>query len=160
MAHIRLNNASISYPVFNSHSRSLRTAVFSKLGGNLVAHSKSIVVDAIKNLTLNLENGDRLALLGHNGAGKTTLLRALAGVYPPQTGTVDIVGRISSFTDITLGMDAEATGWDNIIFRCAFMGMSFTLWPVYGRGAVHRRVEPRGRATGGRHSGFCRLPAE
>lgn len=125
MAHIRLNNASISYPVFNSHSRSLRTAVFSKLGGNLVAHSKSIVVDAIKNLTLSLENGDRLALLGHNGAGKTTLLRALAGVYPPQTGTVDIKGRISSFTDITLGMDAEATGWDNIIFRCAFMGMSF-----------------------------------
>ena len=125
MAHIHVKNASISYPVFNSHSRSLRTAVFSKLGGNLVAHSNSVVVDAIKNLTFDLENGDRLALVGHNGAGKTTLLRALAGVYPPQSGTIDIEGRISSFTDITLGMDYEATGWDNIIFRCAFLGMSF-----------------------------------
>jgi ABC-type polysaccharide/polyol phosphate transport system ATPase subunit len=125
MAHIRLNNVSISYPIFNSHSRSLRTAVFSKLGGNIVSHNNTVVVDAIKDLTLSLENGDRLALLGHNGAGKTTLLRTLAGVYPPMAGTVDIEGQISSFTDITLGMDMEATGWDNIIFRCAFMGLSF-----------------------------------
>ncbi len=125
MAHVRLTNVSISYPIFNSHSRSLRTAVFSKLGGNIVSHNNTVVVDAIKNLTLNLESGDRIALLGHNGAGKTTLLRTLAGVYPPMKGTVDIEGRISSFTDLTLGMDMEASGWDNIIFRCAFMGMSF-----------------------------------
>jgi ABC-type polysaccharide/polyol phosphate transport system ATPase subunit len=125
MAHIRLNNVSISYPIFNSHSRSLRTAVFSKLGGNIVSHNNTVVVDAIKNLTLGLENGARLALLGHNGAGKTTLLRTLAGVYPPMAGTVDIEGQISSFTDITLGMDMEASGWDNIVFRCAFMGLSF-----------------------------------
>jgi ABC-type polysaccharide/polyol phosphate transport system ATPase subunit len=63
--------------------------------------------------------------LGHNGAGKTTLLRALAGVYTPQKGEVDMEGRISSFTDITLGMDMEASGWENIIFRCAFMGLTF-----------------------------------
>lgn len=125
MAHIHLNNVSISYPIFNSHSRSLRTAVFSKLGGNIVSHNNTVVVDAIKDLTLNLENGDRIALLGHNGAGKTTLLRTFAGVYPPLRGTVDIEGRISSFTDITLGMDMEANGWDNIIFRCAFMGLTF-----------------------------------
>ncbi|GAA3099383.1 ABC transporter ATP-binding protein [Rhizobium viscosum] len=125
MAHIRVKNVSISYPIFNAHSRSLRTAVFSKLGGTIVAHNNTVVVDAIKDLTLNLENGDRLALLGHNGAGKTTLLRALAGVYPPLKGSIDIEGRISSFTDITLGMDTEASGWDNIIFRCAFMGLSF-----------------------------------
>lgn len=125
MAHVRLRNVSISYPIFNAHSRSLRTAVFSRLGGSIVAHNNTVVVNAIKDLTLDLKNGDRLALLGHNGAGKTTLLRALAGVYPPQTGTVDIEGRVSSFTDITLGMDTEANGWDNIIFRCAFMGLSF-----------------------------------
>lgn len=125
MAHIRLKDVSISYPIFNSHSRSLRTAVFSKLGGSVVSHNQTVLVEAIKWLTLDLEDGDRLALLGHNGAGKTTLLRALAGVYPPQSGTIDINGRISSFTDITLGMDTEATGWDNIIFRCAFMGLSF-----------------------------------
>jgi len=48
----------------------------------------------------------------------------LAGVYPPRPGAATIEGSISSFTDITLGMDPEATGWDNIIFRCLFMGLS------------------------------------
>ena len=125
MAYIKLRDVSISYPIFNSHSRSLRTAVFSKLGGKIVSHNRTVVVEAIKNLSLNLEDGDRIALLGHNGAGKTTLLRALAGVYPPQFGEISSSGTVSSFTDITLGMDMEASGWDNIVFRCAFMGLTF-----------------------------------
>jgi ABC-type polysaccharide/polyol phosphate transport system ATPase subunit len=64
-------------------------------------------------------------IVGHNGAGKTTLLRVLAGVYQPTRGSCSIAGRLSSFTDITLGMDPEATGYDNIIFRSVFMGLSF-----------------------------------
>jgi ABC-type polysaccharide/polyol phosphate transport system ATPase subunit len=125
MAYIRLKDISISYPIFNAHSRSLRTTLFSRLGGQIVSHNQTVVIEAIKNLTLNLEKGERMALLGHNGAGKTTLLRALAGVYPPQYGEIESQGRITSFTDITLGMDTEATGWDNIIFRCAFMGLNY-----------------------------------
>lgn len=125
MASIDLTEVSVSYPIFNSHSRSLRSALFSKLGGTIVSHNQTRVVEAIRNLSLHLKDGDRIALLGHNGSGKTTLLRTLAGVYPPQSGTVDIKGSITSFTDITLGMDLEASGWDNIIFRCAFMGLTF-----------------------------------
>jgi ABC-type polysaccharide/polyol phosphate transport system ATPase subunit len=49
----------------------------------------------------------------------------LAGVYPPERGFATIDGSVSSFTDITLGMDPESTGWENIIFRCVFMGLSF-----------------------------------
>jgi len=49
----------------------------------------------------------------------------LAGVYAPGLGSAEIEGSISSFTDITLGMDPESTGWENIIFRSIFMGLSF-----------------------------------
>lgn len=80
---------------------------------------------ALDCIDLELKDGDRLGLIGHNGSGKTTLLRVLAGVYWPSAGEASIEGAISSFTDLGLGMDPEATGWDNIRFRCAFMGLSF-----------------------------------
>jgi ABC-type polysaccharide/polyol phosphate transport system ATPase subunit len=77
------------------------------------------------NISLDLADGDRLGLVGANGAGKTTFLRVISGVYPPLAGEAVIEGRVSSFTDIALGMDLEATGWDNIIFRCVFLGLTF-----------------------------------
>ena len=80
---------------------------------------------SIDGLDLDLTHGDRLGLIGHNGSGKTTLLRVLAGVYAPGVGQVSIEGSISSLTDLTLGMDQESTGWENIAFRCAFLGMTF-----------------------------------
>ncbi len=125
LAHIRLFDVGVEFPIHNSHSRSLQLQVFGKLGGKLAQHKQAVFVQALQNVNLAFEDGDRVGIIGHNGAGKTTLLRVLAGVYEPTFGTMSIEGRLSSFTDITLGMDPEATGLDNIIFRCVFMGLSF-----------------------------------
>jgi ABC-type polysaccharide/polyol phosphate transport system ATPase subunit len=125
MVHVVLDDVSVEYPIYTSHTRALKTVVISRLGGQLAAHNQTTVVRALSGISLDLEAGDRLCVMGHNGSGKTTLLRVLSGAYQPQIGEVDIAGTVSSFTDITLGMDPEATGWDNIIFRCIFMGMTF-----------------------------------
>ncbi|WP_315703700.1 MULTISPECIES: ABC transporter ATP-binding protein [unclassified Bradyrhizobium] len=125
MANVRLDNVSVDFPVFTSRTRSVRTAVFSRLGGRLATHDDTVVVKALQQVTLELSDGDRLGVIGHNGAGKTTFLRVVSGVYPPVSGEVRINGKVSSFTDITLGMEPEATGWQNIIFRCVFLGLSF-----------------------------------
>jgi len=125
MVHILLNNVSVEYPIYTSHTRALKTVVISRLGGHLAAHNQTTIVRALSGIDLDLGAGDRLCVVGPNGSGKTTLLRVLSGAYQPQTGEVDIDGTVSSFTDITLGMDPEATGWDNIVFRCVFMGMTF-----------------------------------
>ena len=125
MAHIRLRQVVIDFPVVHAASQSLQLRIYQALGGRLRAHQHTVVVRALDRIDLELQDGDRIGLIGHNGSGKTTLLRVLSGVYPPTMGEAAIAGTISSFTDITLGMDPEATGWENIQFRCAFMGLSF-----------------------------------
>jgi ABC-type polysaccharide/polyol phosphate transport system ATPase subunit len=125
MAAIRLTNVSVRYPVFTPRTRALKSVLLSRLGGTMRLHDNTVVVEALRALDLELSDGDRLAIVGHNGAGKTTLLRVIAGVYEPQQGTVEVEGQVSSFVDITLGMDPEATGWDNIVLRGVFMGLTF-----------------------------------
>jgi ABC-type polysaccharide/polyol phosphate transport system ATPase subunit len=125
VAHISLRRAVVDFPVVTGSSRSLQLRLYQALGGKLSAHHRTVIVRALDGVDLELNDGDRLGIIGHNGSGKTTLLRVMAGVYQPRPGSATIKGSISSFTDITLGMDPEASGWDNIIFRCIFMGLSF-----------------------------------
>lgn len=125
MASITLDRVSVNFPIFTSHTRSVRAEVLSRLGGHIAEHNRTQHVQALSDISLTLRAGDRLGLVGHNGAGKTTFLRVISGVYPPTSGTACIDGKVSSFTDITLGMEPEATGWQNIIFRCIFLGLTF-----------------------------------
>jgi ABC-type polysaccharide/polyol phosphate transport system ATPase subunit len=125
MARINLRNVVVDFPIVNASSHSLQLRLFQSLGGKLISGQKTVVVRALDGVDLTLGGGDRLGIIGHNGSGKTTLLRVLAGVYVPVQGSATIEGSISSFTDLTLGMDPESTGWENIVFRCVFMGLSF-----------------------------------
>jgi lipopolysaccharide transport system ATP-binding protein len=75
-------------------------------------------------LSFNIKKGERVGLMGHNGSGKTTLLRVLAGAYEPVSGYLKVKGRIASLLDINLGMDVDATGYDNIFLRGIMMGLT------------------------------------
>lgn len=79
-------------------------------------------VHAIDGMNLKIEVGQRVGLIGHNGAGKSTLLRLLAGIYPPTSGTLDIVGSLDSILDLGVGIQNDASGWENIAFRCYLNG--------------------------------------
>ena len=81
------------------------------------------VVQALRNINLDLRPGDRLGLVGHNGAGKTTLLRVLAGIYHPTIGTIRCEGHRMPLTDIQVGQDDEATGYEMILMRGLLMGL-------------------------------------
>jgi ABC-2 type transport system ATP-binding protein/lipopolysaccharide transport system ATP-binding protein len=101
----------------------LRTA--SRVGGNVSKSDGSFqLVRALENISFSLKEGDRLALVGPNGAGKTTLIRVLAGIYEPSYGDLEVVGRRVPMFDIGLGLDEEASGYENIMVRGLILGLS------------------------------------
>src|SRR5450756_2252070 len=125
MASVSLHEVSVEFPVRTPDAHSLQLRLWSAVGGRLATQANGVSVRALSNISITLAEGDRIGLVGNNGAGKTTLLRVLAGFYPPTSGTVKRMGRTTALTDISLGMDREATGLENILFRLVFMGHTF-----------------------------------
>lgn len=123
---LTLQDVSVSFPIYHGGSRSLKKSLlFRSSGGQLASDaSDRIVVEALRDVSLSFHKGDRVALIGNNGAGKTTLLRVMAGIYEPVTGTVTSHGRISPMFDISLGIDGEISGYDNIRLRGLILGLS------------------------------------
>ena len=129
MAFIEFKSVSIDFPVYNVSGRSLKKKLLQvATGGQLgsATDGKSVVVRALENLNLRIDDGERVALLGHNGAGKSTMLRLLSGVYWPSSGVYEREGDIGSLIDISFGIDPEASGRENIYLRGALLGMSKT----------------------------------
>ncbi|MBT0567362.1 ABC transporter ATP-binding protein [Williamsia sp. CHRR-6] len=118
-------DACVDFPIFDAKTRSLKKSVLGRAGGAIGANeSDVIVVEALKDVNLHLSHGDRIGLVGHNGAGKSTLLRLLSGIYEPTRGVCKIKGRVAPVFDLGVGMDPEISGYENIIIRGMFLGMS------------------------------------
>lgn len=124
--HIRLNNVTINIPILDS-TRSFRESLASRyLGGKTKTSKKKTWITALDGISLSLKEGDRLGLLGHNGAGKTTLLRVLAGIYPLTDGELDIQGRITTMFSVSVGLNMDDTGLDNITTLGMHLGIKKT----------------------------------
>jgi ABC-type polysaccharide/polyol phosphate transport system ATPase subunit len=120
-----LDHVSVSFPIYQGGSRSLKKRLlFRGTGGHVASDANQrIVVEALRDISLQFNPGDRVALIGSNGAGKTTLLRVMAGIYEPVTGILKTTGRISPMFDIGLGIDSELNGYDNVRLRGRLLGL-------------------------------------
>lgn len=126
MAHVRLDHASVELAIYNSRGRALKNELIRRTVGGGVENSqdRSVqVVKALNAISFEAKDGDRIGLVGGNGAGKTTLLRVLSRVYPPTSGLVEIKGRVASLIDLVMGMDTDATGYENIVMRGIMLGL-------------------------------------
>ncbi|WP_275099268.1 ABC transporter ATP-binding protein [Sedimenticola hydrogenitrophicus] len=134
-AFIKLENVSVHFPVLHAASQSIKNRVLGAVTGGLFNRSDGgqLVVEGLKNITLNIQRGERVGLIGHNGAGKSTMLRILAGIYQPTQGSAKIYGNAVSLINIGLGIDPEASGLENIRLRAVMMGLALD--------EIHERVD-------------------
>lgn len=127
MAFIEASDVTVVYPVYGASDRSLKNRVINQIGGGISGkHSSYPSVTALEVITLCVRPGDRVALIGGNGSGKSTLLRVLAGILEPVSGRIEVSGSVSSLIDMGMGMDPDATGYENIVMRSVFLGATFS----------------------------------
>lgn len=120
MARIALNDVSLTFKVRKHGRITLKEFLVRQMFRRSV--NPFMTVEALKEINLEIKEGDRLGILGHNGAGKSTLLKLLAGIYPPTKGKRVVEGRISSLFDIALGFEMDASGYENIFYRGYLQG--------------------------------------
>ena len=121
MASIELNGVDLEFRVGAERHDTLKSAVSHGFRRRRLV---SRVVRALQEITVSIKSGERVGLIGHNGAGKSSLLKVMAGIYPPQRGTVNTVGHICPLFEFVTGFEMEATGWENIRTRALLLGMS------------------------------------
>ncbi|MFT4058197.1 MAG: ABC transporter ATP-binding protein [Legionella sp.] len=81
-------------------------------------------IHALKNISLTIQQGERVGLIGHNGAGKSLFLKTIAGLYPISSGKLTTHGQIRSLFDLSLGFEPDATGRENILYRGLLLGLT------------------------------------
>lgn len=121
-AYIRLDRLCLDVPIFLQQERESKgwAGIFR---GAAFDPPKRQLVRLLDNLSFEVREGDRLAILGRNGAGKSTLLRVLNQVYRPSSGTLDVHGSCQALLNMSLGFNGEATVRENIFLRGVAMGL-------------------------------------
>jgi lipopolysaccharide transport system ATP-binding protein len=127
---ITVDNVSKRYRKGQTSYHTLREDIYEltgriiSLGGNKRRDRDAEHIWALKDMSFQIEPGERVGIIGRNGSGKTTILRLLAGITRPTHGKISVKGRLGVIIELMAGFHPEMTGRENIFLNGAVMGMS------------------------------------
>jgi len=117
---VRVQNLSITYRTTFERKPTLKQALV-RFGRGQRAVKE---VEAIKNVSFEVANGTAMGIIGSNGAGKSTLMRAMAGILPPTSGSIEVWGKASTLLALGVGFNQSLSGRENIILGGLAAGLS------------------------------------
>ena len=115
---ILLENLGVSFDLRRSKKRVRRSMV-----DKVQRLDESGKFWAVRNISLRVESGESLAVIGANGAGKSTLLKVLAGIISPDEGKIEVRGRIATLLQLAAGFNDELNAEENILLVGEFLGI-------------------------------------
>lgn len=116
---VRINDLSKRFVVRRDNSIKERIVTLGRAGRR---HREEFW--ALKNITLSIEAGTTIGLIGHNGSGKSTLLKAIGGVIAPTSGSIEQRGRIAALLELGAGFHPDLTGRENVYLNASILGLS------------------------------------
>lgn len=120
MLALKLRNLHLSYELHDAAASTLRRRLIETLLVRQQDANPRSIIHALRGISIDIQEGERVALIGPNGAGKSTLLRVLAGIYPPSTGTVEISGEVRALLEL-VSLHPDATGDENLHIAALLM---------------------------------------
>jgi lipopolysaccharide transport system ATP-binding protein len=118
-----MEDVDLCYPANIYNAMTIKQEIFSLLARR---REKKILPDvrALRKVSLEIKDGERVGVIGDNGAGKSTILKAMAGLYPIKGGRLETAGRIRALFELSLGFEMDSTGRENIMNRGLMLGCS------------------------------------
>ncbi len=113
---IKVEGISKQFKLYRSPADRLKEIVYRR------KYHKDFV--ALDNISFEVKNGETLGIIGQNGAGKSTLLKILSGIVIPDSGTIQVDGKVTGLLELGTGFNAEMTGLENIYMNGTLIGMT------------------------------------
>jgi ABC-2 type transport system ATP-binding protein len=117
---INVQGVSVRYRLPKDRVRTFKEFIIRSIKGQMVYED----FWALRNVSLELHQGEMVGIVGRNGAGKSTFLKLVAKVMKPTTGSLEVNGKVAPLIELGTGFDPELTGKENIYLNGSILGMS------------------------------------
>ncbi|MEX3620169.1 ABC transporter ATP-binding protein [Paenibacillus glucanolyticus] len=115
---ISINNVTKSFKIFAERTATLKDRIINR------RKNKYQKFTALENISLTIQQGQTVGFLGRNGSGKSTLLKLLTGILYPDSGEIEVKGKVSSLLELGAGFHPDFTGKENIFMNAAILGLT------------------------------------